>query len=154
MKRRFSLVSLMASSACLVVFAGVWYVLNPRISRLLTELGHKVIVAHAQKVQLAHCDAAPTPTARDRSPDGDPGAGRTGACSNSLGERGTRVSEVLWAAAAQVWLAAGEPGAGHVFLPYVRAADGDIQYGEIFATKRNSTVFLRIAQLLTHRMWR
>ena len=45
-------------------------------------------------------------------PDGDPGAGRTGKCSNGLSERSTRVGEVLWAAATQVWHTAGEPGAG------------------------------------------
>jgi transposase len=56
---------------------------SPWVSRLLT-LGHEVIVAHAQKVQLitksnrkddrhdartlalAHCDAAPAPTTPDR----------------------------------------------------------------------------------------
>jgi hypothetical protein len=34
---------------------------------------------------------------------GDPCACRTGACSNGLSERGTRVGEVLWAAPTQVW---------------------------------------------------
>src|SRR6267378_6979496 len=110
---------------------------SPWVSRLLTELGYKVIVAHAQKVQLitksnrkderhdartlarlARIDPELLGPVRHRSaqaqiqPDGDSSAGRTGACSNGLGERSTRVGEVLWAAAAQVWHAAGEPGTG------------------------------------------
>ena len=39
----------------------------------------------------------------------------TGACSNSLSERGTRVAEVLWPAATQVWHAAGEWSVGSLF---------------------------------------
>ncbi len=34
--------------------------------------------------------------------DGDPGASGTGECSNGLGERGTRIGEVLWRTAARV----------------------------------------------------
>jgi hypothetical protein len=82
---------------------------------LLTELGYKVIVAHAQKVQLitksnrkddrhdartlarlARIDPellGPVPASQRASanlPDGDPCASRTGACSNGRSERGTR----------------------------------------------------------------
>src|SRR5271167_273582 len=122
---------------------------SPWVSRLLTELGHKVIVAHAQKVQLItksnrkddRHDCADTGTAgTNRSgaigagtasqcasanpPDGDPGARRTGACANGLSERGTRVGEVLWAAPAQVWHTAGEPGAGRRIARRVARGSG------------------------------
>ena len=85
---------------------------SPWVSRLLTELGYKVIVAHAQKVQLitksnrkddrsrAVGAGAASQRASTNSSDGDSGTGRTGACSNGLGERSTRVGEVLWPAAA------------------------------------------------------
>ena len=59
-----------------------------------------------------------------KSTDGDPSAGRTGACSNGLGERGTRVGEVLWAAATQVWHAAGQPGAGRGIARRVARGSG------------------------------
>src|SRR5208283_4067393 len=57
-------------------------------------------------------------------PDGDPSAGRTGACANGLSERGTRVGEVLWPAATQVWHAAGEPGAGRGITRRVARGSG------------------------------
>src|SRR5205807_5296669 len=62
--------------------------------------------------------------------DGDPGTGRTGACSNGLGERSTRVGEVLWPAAAQVWHAAGEPGTG-------RGIERGVARGSGAAAQRN-----------------
>src|SRR5258705_797972 len=93
---------------------------SPWVSRLLTELGHEVIVAHAQKVQwitksnrkddrhdartlarLARVDPELLGPVRHRSAkaqipsDSNPGAGRTGKCSNSLGERSTGAGEVL-----------------------------------------------------------
>src|SRR6266550_2817349 len=46
------------------------------------------------------------------SSDADSGTGSIGECTNRPGERRTRVGEVLWPAAAQMWHAAGEPGAG------------------------------------------
>jgi hypothetical protein len=46
------------------------------------------------------------------SSGGDSSAGRTGESTNLLGERSARFGEVLWPAAAQVWHAASEPGAG------------------------------------------
>jgi transposase len=110
---------------------------SPWVSRLLTELGAqsdrgartKGAIDHQEQSKRRSTRCADTGTAgtnRCRAvgagaasqcasanpPDGDPGAGRTGACSDGLGERGTRVGEVLWAAATQVWHAAGEPGAG------------------------------------------
>src|SRR5262244_3026887 len=84
---------------------------SPWVSRLLTELGHKLLVAHAQKVQLItesnrkddrhdartlarranRCRAvgagAASQCAGANPPDGDPCAGRTGACANGPGER-------------------------------------------------------------------
>jgi len=135
---------------------------SPWLSRLLKELGHEVLVAHAQKVQLiskskrkddrhdartlsrlARIDPELLGPVRHRSaqaqihltviasqcasanpPDGDPGAGRTGECSNGLGERGTRVGEVLWPAATQVWHAAGEPGASRGIARRVARGSG------------------------------
>ena len=110
---------------------------SPWVSRLLTELGHEVIVAHAQKVQwitkssrkddrhdartlarLARVDPELLGPVRHRSaqsataPDGDPSAGGTSECSNSLGERSTRVGEVLWPTTAQVRHVSGEREAG------------------------------------------
>src|SRR4029077_15893206 len=85
-------------------------------------------------------------------PDGDPCASRTGACSNGLSERGTRVGEVLWAAPAQVRHTAGEPGAGRGIArgvargsgtaaprsriterahPGIRGADGENRQGKL-----------------------
>src|SRR6266436_5407146 len=46
------------------------------------------------------------------APDGDPGAGGTGECSNGLGERSTGAREVLWPTTAQVWHLSGEREAG------------------------------------------
>src|SRR5271170_5090105 len=110
---------------------------SPWVSRLLTELGQQVIVAHAQKVQLItksnrkddrHHARTPGTAGSHRSPaigagapsqckganssDGDPGASGTGECSNGVGERSTRVSEVLWRTTAQMRHVSGEPGAG------------------------------------------
>ena len=94
---------------------------SPWVSRLLTELGHELIVAHAQKVELitksnrkddrhdartlarlARIDpravgaGAPSQCQGANPSDGDPGASRTGECSNGVGECGTRVGEVVW----------------------------------------------------------
>src|SRR5258708_26523903 len=41
-------------------------------------------------------------------PDGDPGTGGTGECSNGLGERRTGAGEVLWPTTAPVWHLSGE----------------------------------------------
>jgi len=110
---------------------------SPWISRLLGELGHQVLVAHAQKVQLitkskrkddrhdartlarlARIDpellgpGAASQRESTNSSDGDSGTRGIGECTNCPGERGARVGEVLWPTAAQVWHAASEPGAG------------------------------------------
>ena len=110
---------------------------SPWVSRLLTELGHEVIVAHAQNVQLitkssrkddrhdartlarlARIDpaavgaGAASQRASTNPSDRDPGAGRTGECSNGFDQCSTRIGEVVWRTTAQVWHAAGEPGAG------------------------------------------
>ena len=95
---------------------------SPWISRLLSELGHEVIVANARKVRLIgesrkkddRMDARdPGPAGADRSAvvvsgeasqragasgsDGDPGASRTGASANRAGEHGTRAGQDLTA---------------------------------------------------------
>src|SRR5262249_32804604 len=57
---------------------------------------------------------------------GDPGAGRAGKHSNGLGERSTRVGEVLWRTNAQVWHAAGEPGAGRCIEHRVARCSGAV----------------------------
>jgi Transposase len=89
------------------------------ISRLLTELGYTVIVAHAQKVQLisksnrkddrhdartlarlARIDSELLGPMRNRRAqganpaDGNPGASRTGESTNRLGERSARIGGV------------------------------------------------------------
>ena len=94
---------------------------SPWVSRLLKELGHEVLVAHAQKVQLisksnrkddrhdartlarlARIDpeAARAGAASQRestnSSDGDPGTSGIGECANRAGECSARIGEVLW----------------------------------------------------------
>ena len=70
---------------------------SPWVSRLLTELGHEVSVAHAQKAQLI--------TKSNRKDDRHDtrtlarltvGAGGIAKCPNRPGERGARIGEVLW----------------------------------------------------------
>jgi len=93
---------------------------SPWVSRLLTELGHEVIVAHAQKVELItksnrkddrhdartlarlaesipSCwDGAASQCKGTDPSNGDPGASGIGKCSNSLGECSPWVGEALW----------------------------------------------------------
>src|SRR6266481_1686987 len=101
---------------------------SPWISRLLTALGHEVIVAHAQKVRLItksrrkddRLDArtlarltridpellSPSETSQcagAAAPDGDPCTSGTGELANRSGECRSRIGEVLRRAAAQVW---------------------------------------------------
>ena len=70
---------------------------SPWVSRLLTELGYEVSVAHAQKAQLI--------TKSNRKDDRHDartlarltvGAGEIGKCTNRPGERGARIGDVLW----------------------------------------------------------
>jgi hypothetical protein len=84
---------------------------SPWISRLLTEFGHEVIVAHARNVRLIgesrkkddRIDAQTLARLARIDPqregaggsDGDPGASRAGACADSAGEHGARTGEVL-----------------------------------------------------------
>src|SRR6476661_10197039 len=87
---------------------------SPWVSRLLTELGYKVIVAHAQKVQLI--------TKSNRKDDRhdartlarlariDPQL--LGPVRHRSGERSSRVGEVLWRTTTQVWHTAGERKTG------------------------------------------
>src|SRR6516162_3989104 len=98
---------------------------SPWVSRVLTELGHEVIVAHAQKVRLivksrrkddrldartlarlARIDPEPGATSQcpgPAAPGGDPGTSGTGERSNGLGECRPRIGEVVRRTAAQVW---------------------------------------------------
>ena len=101
---------------------------SPWVSRLLTALGHEVIVAHAQAVRLItksrrkddRLDArtlARLATNRSRAAEpgeasqcagavasgGDPCASGTGERANCPGECRSRIGEVLWRATAQVW---------------------------------------------------
>ena len=99
---------------------------SPWVSRLLSELGHEVIVAHARNVRLIgesrqkddRRDARPWPGWPDRSPvavsgeasqregasgsDGDPGASWAGASADRAGQYGPRTGQVLRGAAARV----------------------------------------------------
>ena len=99
---------------------------SPWVSRLLSELGQEVIVAHARNVRLIgdsrrkddrFCPNA-GPTAEDRSAvavpgatpqskgasgsDGDPGAGRTSASAHGPDQYGPRADEVVWRAPARL----------------------------------------------------
>jgi transposase len=94
---------------------------SPWVSRLLRELGHQVLVAHAQKVQLisksnrkddrhdartlarlARIDPELLGPVRHRSAQAQihltviRARGRIGECTNRPGERSARVGEVLW----------------------------------------------------------
>src|ERR1700678_1291250 len=90
------------------------------------------------------------------SSDGDSGTGGVGESTNLLGERGARVGEVLWSAAAPVWHAASEPGAGRGIgngfargagaaaprsriveraHPGIRGTDGENRQGELPASR-------------------
>jgi len=51
--------------------------------------------------------------------DGNPSAGRTDECSNGLGERSAGLVSLMVELAAQVWHAAGEPGARRWIEPGV-----------------------------------
>ena len=104
---------------------------SPWVSRVLTELGHEVIVAHAQKVRLivksrrkddrldartlarlARIDPELLTPVQHRSAQaqppfgGDPCPRGTGGRSNGLGECRQRIGEVLRRTAAEVWHAA------------------------------------------------
>ena len=108
---------------------------SPWVSRLLTELGYKVIVAHAQKVQLitksnrkddrhdartlarlARIDPELLGPVRHRSAQAQihltviRARAELVSRTNCPGECGARVGEVLWATAAEVWHAASEAG--------------------------------------------
>src|SRR5258706_3117440 len=63
-------------------------------------------------------------------PDRDPGAGRTGPCSNGLGERSTGAREVLWPTTAPVWHLAGEREAS-------RGMERGVARGSSAAAERN-----------------
>jgi hypothetical protein len=88
---------------------------SPWVSRILTELGHEVIVAHARSVRLIGRESEEGRSAgcanpgADRSPvavsgeasqrasaggfDSDPGASRTGAGQNGAGEHGPWIAK-------------------------------------------------------------
>ena len=108
---------------------------SPWVSRLLSELGHEVIVAHARNVRLigesrkkddrldaqtlarlARIDPKLLCPVKHRSAKaqadltGDPGASRVGAGPNGAGEHGPRTGQVLWRAAARVQRAQHECG--------------------------------------------
>jgi len=99
---------------------------SPWVSRLLSELGHEVIVDMRQRAldwreseegRPAGCadagavganrsavavsgEASQCPSAGGS--DGDPGASRTGASADSTGQHSTRTGQVLWGAVARV----------------------------------------------------
>ena len=109
---------------------------SPWVSRLLSEVGHEVIVAHARNVRLigesrkkegrsAGCtnlgaagpdrsqvvmsgEALQRPGASGS--DRDPGTSRAGASANGAGEHGPWTGQVLWGAAAWVQRAQHESG--------------------------------------------
>ena len=82
---------------------------SPWISRLLSELGHEVIVANARKVRLIgesrkkddRLDAQTLCEGASRS-DGDPGASRAGASADGAGQHGSRAGQVLRGTIARV----------------------------------------------------
>src|SRR5580658_2087079 len=101
---------------------------SPWVSRLLIELGHEVIVAHARNVRLiGESRSADTGAAgQDRSAvvvsgeasqragaggsDGDPGASGIGASANGAGEHGSRTGQELRGEAARMQRAQYESG--------------------------------------------
>src|SRR5271155_1561866 len=110
---------------------------SPWVSRLLKELGHEVLVAHAQKVQLisksnrkddrhdartlarlARIDPELLGPVRHRSVQAQlhltviRARAELVSVRTALVKCGARLGEVLWATVAQVWHAASEPGAG------------------------------------------
>jgi len=101
---------------------------SPWISRLLSELGHEVIVANARKVRLIgesrkkddRLDAqtlarlAPQRAGASRS-DVDSGASWTGAGTNRTGQRGARAGQELRGAIARVQCAQHESGESRKF---------------------------------------
>src|ERR1700686_4544894 len=117
---------------------------SPWVSRVLTEVGHEVIVAHAQKVQLItksnRKDDRHDPRTLARLARIDPellGPLRHRSvqaqihltvirAQAELGRARTRVCEVLWSTAAQVWHAAGEPGAGRGLEHRVAGGSGAV----------------------------
>ena len=97
---------------------------SPWVSRLLSELGHEAIVAHARSVRLIGesrrkddridartlarlvridpqllCPVKHRSAEAPSGPDGDPGASRPGAYTDDVGQRGARPDEVLRRAA-------------------------------------------------------
>jgi hypothetical protein len=105
------------------------------------------------------------------SSDGNSGTGGIGECTNGPGERSTRAGEVLWPAAAQVWHAAGEPGAGGGIARGVargsgaaaqrnriterahqgiRGPDGENRQGELPASRTAQTGDSRLMLIVIH----
>ena len=120
---------------------------SPWVSRLLTQLGHEVIVAHARNVRLIgessrkddrldartlarlaridpqFIEPGSTPQRGSTSPpDGDPGSSRTGQCAHGSGECRTRVGEVLRRTAAEMWHPASAPRSGRGIERELQAA--------------------------------
>ena len=110
---------------------------SPWVSRQLASLGHEVIVAHARNVRLigessrkddrvdartlarlARIDpwlvgSGATSQRQGANPSHrDPRSSGTGECAHGVGEHRTRVNEILWRAAAEMWHTRDESGNG------------------------------------------
>jgi hypothetical protein len=107
---------------------------SPWASRLLSELGHEAIVAHTRSVRLigesrrkddriyartlarlVRIDPqllCPVKRRGPSGPDGDPGASRSGAYTDAVGQRGARPDEVLRRAASRMQLTRDEAEGG------------------------------------------
>jgi hypothetical protein len=122
---------------------------SPWVSRQLTRWGHEVIVAHARNVRLIGdssrkddrldawtlaplasinpqlVGAGATPQCRGTNPsDGNPRSSGAGQWSHGIGECGTRVDEILWRAAAEMWHPTNESGDGQRSEPGVARCFG------------------------------
>jgi hypothetical protein len=128
---------------------------SPWVSRLLSELGHEVIVAHARNVRLigesrkkddridaqtlarlARIDPQLLCPVKHRSAKAqadlnpDPGASRTGTRADRTGEHGTRTGQELRGAAAWVQCAQHESGESGGVEPGVASRTGAIAGGD------------------------
>ena len=127
---------------------------SPWVSRLLTQLGHEVIVAHARNVRLigessrkddrldaktlarlARIDPGLLGPVRHRSAkaqihlNGDPRPSDVGQCADIVGKCGTRVDEIVRRAIEEVCLRADESGDRQGTEPRVAGCSGSVVAG-------------------------